>query len=343
VTPITSKMETLPKHYHYLTLKLKRIQTFEEWRSEGNGLSFALVKGGRGCYGLGTATWKVTAGDVLVSNPDGKGKLTTQKGELLFWEFASRVEHLLPLFSAEEICMLQGILENFRGSRLYAASTPLAKKCHDLAESAPPPGSLDHRSHVLLIASAVLTLEFLNARNQRHATVPGQDHLHRAFEELSADELLTLSIEELAKKFCCSQRHLNRLFHQQFGCSVRELRMELRLLKAVSLLRNPSAKVIAVAEQCGFNHLGLFHTCFRRRFGQSPGQWRKTDAANAVDSALEAGVSPQPTYSASLHGSANMSAGVGSPRAKGLQIPRGIFSDGIRNRVSHQTSATVRT
>jgi Helix-turn-helix domain len=41
------------------------------------------------------------------------------------------------------------------------------------------------------------------------------------------------------------------------------------------LLRNPETKIIHVAEECGFNHLGLFNTCFKRRFGVSPGEWRK--------------------------------------------------------------------
>src|SRR2546430_2401773 len=79
------------------------------------------------------------------------------------------------------------------------------------------------------------------------------------------------------KRFRC-RRHLNRLFHQYFGFSVAALRMEMRLLKDVSLLRDPNIKVINVAEQCGFNHLGLFNTCFKRRFGQTPGHWRKTSA-----------------------------------------------------------------
>jgi AraC-like DNA-binding protein len=57
--------------------------------------------------------------------------------------------------------------------------------------------------------------------------------------------------------------------------------MEMRLLKAISLLRDRDAKVINVAEQCGFNHLGLFNTCFRRRFGTSPGQWRKAASEDA--------------------------------------------------------------
>ena len=97
----------------------------------------------------------------------------------------------------------------------------------------------------------------------------------QVFEKLSSSELLKLSVDELAGKFSCSRRHLNRLFHQHFGLSITALRMEIRLLKAVSLLRNPREKVINVAEQCGFNHLGLFNTCFKKRYGTSPGQWRK--------------------------------------------------------------------
>jgi AraC-like DNA-binding protein len=83
----------------------------------------------------------------------------------------------------------------------------------------------------------------------------------------------------MAHKFCCSRRHLNRLFHQHFGCSVASLRMEMRLLKALSLLRDQALKIINVAEECGFNHLGLFNACFKKRFGSTPSQWRK-GAAN---------------------------------------------------------------
>jgi AraC-like DNA-binding protein len=100
-------------------------------------------------------------------------------------------------------------------------------------------------------------------------------HLVQVFEQLTAEELLSISVGEMAARFNCSRRHLNRLFHQYFGFSVAALRMEMRLLKAVSILRDANAKIINVAEQCGFNHLGLFNTCFKRRFGASPGQWRK--------------------------------------------------------------------
>jgi AraC-like DNA-binding protein len=128
---------------------------------------------------------------------------------------------------------------------------------------------------LLRVAASILTIELKNAHSRRVGFVRAEDHMMQVFEELSSAELLSLSVDELAGKFSCSRRHLSRLFNQHFGLSVAALRMEMRLLKAVSLLRNPDAKVIQVAEECGFNHLGLFSICFKRRFGCSPSQWRK--------------------------------------------------------------------
>jgi AraC-like DNA-binding protein len=150
----------------------------------------------------------------------------------------------------------------------------------------------DHRSQMLRIAAAVLSVEFLNARGHQSGFVRAEDHAIQVFESLSADELLMLSVGELAIRFSCSRRHLNRLFHQHFGVSVGRLKMEMRLLKAISLLRDPDAKIINVAGQCGFNHLGLFNTCFKRRFNSSPGQWRKIALQNPekAASAFNAGL-----------------------------------------------------
>jgi AraC-like DNA-binding protein len=99
--------------------------------------------------------------------------------------------------------------------------------------------------------------------------------MERVFQSLSETDFLSLSVPELAARFGCSRRHLTRLFHQFFGSSIAEFRMELRLMKVASLLRNPNVKIINIAEQCGFNQLGHFNSCFKRRFGVSPARWRK--------------------------------------------------------------------
>jgi AraC-like DNA-binding protein len=148
-------------------------------------------------------------------------------------------------------------------------------ECQPLLEIAHTQPRLQQRSQLLRIVASILADEFKNVHTQRSGLDWAEDHMIQVFEKLSSAELLKLSVDELAAKFSCSRRHLNRLFHQHFGLSITALRMEIRLLKAVSLLRNPREKVINVAEQCGFNHLGLFNTCFKKRYGTSPGQWRK--------------------------------------------------------------------
>ena len=265
----------------HLTLRLLRLKPAEKWIPSANGLSFLFLKEGGGKYISKAVTQRLVPGDILVLNgtPEDEGGLCAgEGGNLVFWFFAVHFEHLFPLFASNEICLLQNVIEGFKGTKLYEASSPLAGECHRRLAEVPPQFNLDHRSRLLRVVANILSVEFKNAQPHRVGFVRAEEHLVQVFEKLSEHELLGLSVGELAARFGCSKRHLNRLFHQHFGFSVAAMRMEMRLLKAASLLRDPDTKVINVADQCEFNHLGLFNTCFRRRFGISPGQWRKMSA-----------------------------------------------------------------
>ena len=265
----------------HLTLRLVRLKPSEKWAHRGNGLSFVFPNGGGGKCVSAAVTQRLTPGDVLVLNGtlNGDGGICAdEKSGMVFWFFAVNFEHLFPLFASNEICLLQNVAESFKGTKLYEASSPLAVECHRLLAEVPPQFDLNHRSQLLRVVAAILSVEFKNVQPHRAGFVRVEEHMIQVFEKLSSNELLGLPIGKLAARFGYSKRHLNRLFHQHFGFSVGAMRMEMRLLKAASLLRDPDTKVINVAEQCGFNHLGLFNTCFKRRFGASPGQWRKMSA-----------------------------------------------------------------
>ncbi len=153
-----------------------------------------------------------------------------------------RLEHLLPLLAGDEVALLENVAGQFKDSKLFPASSPLAKKCHRWIEEVPAQSDLEHRSHLLRIGAAILNEEFHTAQRQRVGLGQVEGRVIQVFEQLSVDQLLGLSVPELAAKFGCSRRHLNRLFHQYFGFSVSALRMEMRLLKAVSLLRNANVE-----------------------------------------------------------------------------------------------------
>jgi AraC-like DNA-binding protein len=260
----------------HLTLRLIRLKPSEEWLNKKEGFSFIFFKEGTGKYVSKTTTQRLVPGDVLVLNRTAGGKLFAHdKGDFIFNFFSIFLEHMFPLFGSDEISFLRNVTENFKAAKLYPADSNLALECQQLLKAVPAQFDLEHRSQLLRIAAAILSAEFKDAQAQKGGFDRPEERMIHVFEKLSAAELLNLSVGELANKFSCSRRHLNRLFHQHFGLSVATLRMEMRLLNAVNLLRDPQAKVINVAEQCGFNHLGLFNTCFKRRFGASPGQWRK--------------------------------------------------------------------
>lgn len=287
----------MPAQEH-LTLRLVRLKPSEKWLPAGNGLSFVSVKEGGGRYVSRSATQSLVAGAILVLNgtPEGDGGLLADEvGGMVFWFFAVALEHLFPLLVGNEICLLQNVAEGFKRTKLYGSSSPLARECHRLLAEVPPEFNLDHRSRLLRVVATILSLELKTAQPNRVGLVRAEEHMLQVFDNLSSDELLGMSVGDLAARSGCSKRHLNRLFHEHFGFSVATMRMEMRLLKAASLLRNPDTKVINVAEQCGFNHLGLFNTCFKRRFGASPGQWRKTCAQaedQAVRPALDSSICP---------------------------------------------------
>ena len=257
---------------------MARLNFPEEIQTGGDGLTFLFSKGGAGKFTSKTATHRLLPGDILVFNGAAGSRLAVwnKQGEFLYRIFTTCFENLLPLFGSNEISLLHNITEGFKAGKVYPASSTLAAECQSLLGLVPPQFSLDHRGQLVRIAATILSVEFKEGQLQRSGHVRTDDRMMQTFEKLSASELINLSVDDLAARFSCSRRHLNRLFHQHFGASVTALRMEMRLLKAISLLRDADIKIINVADQCGFNHLGLFNTCFKRRFGTSPGRWRRS-------------------------------------------------------------------
>jgi AraC-like DNA-binding protein len=261
--------------HDYLALQLLRLKPHEEWLNSGNSFSFLFPKGGVGTFVSAGVSHPLAPGDVLVFKEAQDGRVcAADPQELVFGCFSLCLEHLYPLFGSNELSLLQNVTECFKAPRLYPASSLLAQECHQLLAAAPPQHQLDHRGQLLRVVTAILAVEFKEARSARGGFGGAGDNMIQVFEELLVTDIMGLSVTELAERFHCTSRHLNRLFHQHFGFSVAALRMEMRLIKAITLLRNRDAKLTEVAEQCGFTHQGLFNACFKRRFGASPGQWR---------------------------------------------------------------------
>jgi AraC-like DNA-binding protein len=260
----------------YLRLRMVNLKAPGKWPCRGHGLFFVLPTKGRGIFVSKTDSGPLSPGDLLVLDGSSRCKvLADEAHEITFCFFSVSFERLLPLFATEELALLRNLMEAFSSARFYEAASGLAAECHRLVSDAPTQIDLDHRCQLLRVAASVLNTKFRSARAERAASFSLQGHFAAVLDKLTPAEMMDIPIPELARKFGCTDRHLNRLFHQHFGFSAKGLRIEMRLLKAAALLRDRQLTVGDVAARSGFRHHGLFHARFRRRFGLSPGEWRE--------------------------------------------------------------------
>jgi len=84
----------------------------------------------------------------------------------------------------------------------------------------------------------------------------------------------SISVEQAARAACLSPYHFQRVFHRAFGITPHRYIVDLRLARALHLLRTTHLPVIDVCADVGFTSLGSFSTLFRARFGITPARAR---------------------------------------------------------------------
>ena len=83
------------------------------------------------------------------------------------------------------------------------------------------------------------------------------------------------SIATICRETGISARHLNRLFHREFGLGPRAYRLEMRSRFAAWLLLNTKRNIAEIAVQTGFSSSAHFINHFKRRNQVTPGEFRR--------------------------------------------------------------------
>lgn len=84
-----------------------------------------------------------------------------------------------------------------------------------------------------------------------------------------------LTVADIARQVCVSERALQLSFRRQLGLSPREQLRDLRLDQVRRDLLMTAAEeksVSRIAADWGFAHLGRFAASYRRKFGENPSQ-----------------------------------------------------------------------
>jgi hemolysin activation/secretion protein/AraC-like DNA-binding protein len=247
-----------------------------EWQKHRHGWLIARVAEGTG-YWLqhGVSARQLAVGDGLIITPNDGGTLrASQLGPLKLQFFTIQPQHLNGVLTVAEWHQFESAPENFPASVLFFTSAELTgQKFTRLAEQMQN-DRLPMRCALLQLWAGVVA----NLLPPVSTSLNGNkltERFRQLVGRMTEAELVSSSPADLASRLNCSQRHFSRLFREEFGVPFRARQIESRLQHARQLLANSDSKIINIAYDSGHRHLGLFNAMFKKRFGMTPGQWRR--------------------------------------------------------------------
>lgn len=254
-----------------------------EWSGNHPGWKIARVASGF-FYWLSanrSPARELNAGDVIVIGPRTEGVLRASliaEASLDFIIFCP--EQLVGLMSLTERLTLETAAADHY-VRIVPVADSIAKAFSDVASDSTLPAGFVHRCRILNIVGAIFGDLLPAARAAQAHLVTTQLRFEQMIERLPDSDLMNYPSERLAELCGCSTRHLRRMFRKHFKTSIRAKQTELRLEKARQLLAETDEKIITVALESGYRHLGFFNSMFKKKFGVTPSEWRKSNVSPA--------------------------------------------------------------
>lgn len=259
-----------------LLLHSVRLRTGEEWEFPGLGWTFLWLQSGEGYLMRCKPPRALSTGMVVVHG--GIGALTvraSQLGDLSFRWFRLDPTTLFGVFT---------LFERRRIDHpdqvdpplpwVLAQDHPAAKR---FAEASPTgdDSSLRQRVRLLEIMSAVVSPPPYRSATPAGSHRDAGDRLEELLHQLTDAELMTLSVEEIARRCRCEPRRLLFIYRERYGGSLPGQQREWLKVKACSMLSQPEVDIASVARACGYDGADAFRAWFRRQFGVAPTQWRQ--------------------------------------------------------------------
>jgi AraC-like DNA-binding protein len=114
------------------------------------------------------------------------------------------------------------------------------------------------------------------------AFAPAARHLLRAKDLADARYSEPIEVADMAGAAGLSKAHFSREFRRTFGESPHHYLLTRRLERAAALLRMTDWTVGEICVSVGLSSLGSFTTSFKRAYGQTPTEYRATQAPAAL-------------------------------------------------------------
>ena len=253
--------------------KLEFIKIVYVWRG-----CVTLYMDGRKC--------ELTSGNFCIITPGVKHTVFSRKDEDVIVNILMRISSFSDAFSG--ILREQNILTDFFWKILYtkhsnrvlifacendAKLDRWVEKMFDESARGENASNLLMKSYAMIFLGIVMR-EHLDALHPEEQ-LSDQVYVMPAIIQEMRGHLSTITLAELSGQFHMSEEELKRYIVKESGYTWRSLLRDLRLRRAVELLRHTQMSMEKIAEETGYSSMSNFYRSFRERFGKTPMEFRR--------------------------------------------------------------------
>lgn len=128
----------------------------------------------------------------------------------------------------------------------------------------------EYHQYLVIMYYAELLILIYRYMSETYLPICSNESLKKAIGYIRLHYQKDINITHVAKETGISERHLRKLFSQHLNLSPLEYLNQIRINKAIELLRNTEMSVKEICFMCGFRSPQYFSRIFKQQTGSSP-------------------------------------------------------------------------
>ena len=251
------------------------------WHEE---MEIIAVKKGNGRITVDTVSYPVSEGDILAVFPGQLHAISCGSGERM--EYENIIFHPNMLISKKtDTCNTDYLVPLLSGNvslpLLYTPDSPHYAEISACIDANDEICKTYPSGYQLFIKGQLFLLFYILLHKCSTKEPSGKDR-SKSLEKMKLilkyvenNYMEKITIEDIANEVGLSQSHFMKYFKNTMGTFFVDYLNEYRLTMASRLLISSDSSILAIASEVGFENLSYFNRIFKKRFGQTPREYRR--------------------------------------------------------------------
>ena len=252
------------------------------WHSE---LELIVIKKGRGLVSVDFRQRSVTSGDIVLIRPGQLHSIEQDGSHSMEYENIILKPHLL-ISDEPDLCALRFINPLMAGAipseTFLTPSLPYYRQVSECIRQIDGLCEAQPEGFQLAVKGLLFQFIFLLVSNQSPQENPALlqtkslEKMKTILKYVEEHYTERITVEDMADLTYYSKSHFMKFFKAHMGTGFIEYLNDYRLSMAERLLRSSDHSVLDIAQMSGFDNLSYFNRIFKRKYGISPGKYRRT-------------------------------------------------------------------